>query len=325
MTSLTIHMGTVVVPDSQTLQQRIDAAGAGSTLDLRTWSYTAGATVNKALTILGGTVVSSSNATALTVTASNVTIDGMSITGPQHELYVSHVWEIGVYVGTSISNLTVRNCIISNLGSAGMWLDRVTTLQLDHNTISDIRYAGIMCLSTTGGTVEYNTVSRIGEAYYAENLQSDIWDNAYGIALSTGGSPSIQCSSVIVQHNAVTDVPSWDALDTHGAVDSSFLNNTVSGTVHRGIFVTTSSASGTRVTVDGNTINATTAAPRCPWEGGSYDLMGVAMYGSTDCVVTGNELHSSWPDWGFYVPAGDDRVWTGGGNTGLTVSGNTLI
>ena len=166
MTSLTIHMRTgEVVPDSQTLQQRIDAAGAGTTLDVSAWSYTAGATVNKALTIVGGTVSVPSGQKGLVITASNVEINGMSITGPQHT--VLNTGEFGIHAygassGSPITGLNVHHCTITNFAYAGVWTKYATAPSVDHNTITHIGYGGIMFISCVGGQATYNTVSGVG-------------------------------------------------------------------------------------------------------------------------------------------------------------------
>ena len=66
-----------------TLQERINAAPSGSTLNLTGCTFTGGATINKPLTLVGATIKTGASKMGLTVTASNVTLRGLHITGPQ--------------------------------------------------------------------------------------------------------------------------------------------------------------------------------------------------------------------------------------------------
>ena len=71
-------------PCSLTLQQVIDAASPGEVLDLRACTYTQPASINKSLTLLGGTLQTTTSdrwAVSLDVRADNVEIDGWTFIG----------------------------------------------------------------------------------------------------------------------------------------------------------------------------------------------------------------------------------------------------
>lgn len=300
-----------------TLQDRINAASAGATLNLGSEVFTAAATVNKALTINGGILNVGAATAALTISASGVTINGMVITGAQsHNLITS---EYGIRVNTAISDLTITNCTISNFGFGGIWLDRVTSdLSVTYNTITDIFYAGIMVLSCSGGDVSHNIIKRIGVGWTTGGNGGgfDV-NNAYGIALSASNTPTIRTSNVTVTYNDIEDVPTWHAIDTHSGADLTFAYNTIRRT-SRPIFLTNAGYEPLRCDVHDNVIESPSPV--------TFNLVAITLYDTNTCSVTNNEISSVFPDQNQYATPGDDRVYDYAlASTGLTVSGNTLI
>lgn len=305
------------------LQDIIDAATAGDTVSLAGLSFTAGATVDKALTLVGGTITISTNAPALTVTASNVTIDGMTLTGPQYEDVDSHTNENGIYVATDISNLTIRNCTISSWGMSGMWLDGVTNLTISDNVITNTGYMGICVASGVGGTISYNTVTGVGESFYTGGARTSVGENCYGIALTQSRTMSVRTSGFTVSHNVVEDVTPWHAFDTHGGLDITFTANT-SRNSRCGFFITTGTYGPDTVYVDGNRIETYTNPDNGYSSAGS--IIAIAFIGSTDCTAIGNEIDDGYPIYSSYPTAGNNRVLNyQAANVNLAVSGNTLI
>jgi Right handed beta helix region len=284
------------------LQGRIDAAAAGSTLRLSGCTYVGGATIGKSLTIAGGTLNVRAGGVGLNVTASNVTIEGMHIAGPNKTSYNSA--EYGVYAlgsaSAPISHLTIRDTDIGSFGSDGIYAMYVANLLVSGNTIHDIVYAGILVYSGQGGRIQGNVVERIGVHGASANS-----NNAYGIALSDqGGAPT---SDFVVTANTVQDIPTWHALDTHGGHRISFTDNTVRR-ASRGIFITTSSSSrATDVTVSGNKLLV--PAPV------TTNLEAVTTYNTVAVTITGNTITG----WG-----GSTIEDYEGMSTDLVVTGNRV-
>jgi hypothetical protein len=224
-------------PCRAALQAEVDAAAAGSSLDLRGCTYAGGAKIDKPLTLIGATVHLSAGETGLTVTADDVTLDGLVLLGAHAAVFDFD--EIGILVlGTPtapIERLTIRGCEIASLGGFAMYLHSVADIRLEGNDVHDIVYAGLMILSGAGGTVEGNLVRRIGVNGAEANE-----NNAYGIALTTQGDET-PTSDFWVVGNEVEDVPTWHAFDTHGGRRIVFSGNTVRRSM-RGIFVTTDGA-----------------------------------------------------------------------------------
>ncbi len=211
------------------LQVKIDAAVAGSTLDLTTCNYVGGATINKALTLKGCGITVGAGGKALTITHNDVTVDTVSMTGPGYHTYNDA--ESGIYINQSaaspLTGIVVKDCTISNFGAYGIYARNLTAPQLGTtghgNTITRIGYAGIMGLSIIGGSIKANTISHIGEF---TDVGSEA--NAYGIACSVlvNGS-DLQSNGVLIDANHVSYVPNWEAFDTHAGIDMTYTNNDV--------------------------------------------------------------------------------------------------
>ena len=282
------------------LQAKVDAAPSGGTLDLTGCTYVAGATIGKPLTIVGARVNVPADQRGFIVTASNVTLDRLVITGAQA---TSYSWnEVGVLTTGSVSGLVVRDSTIRTFGNAGIWVGSSTNSRITGTTIEDAVYAGIMIISAAGGRVDGNVVRRVGVQGASAN-----GNNAYGIALENeGGAVS---TDVVVDGNTVADVPTWHGLDTHAGVRISFTNNTVSG-APRALFITSdgSGRKATDITVTGNRFLSPAPA--------TTNLVTVTTYQAVNVSVTGNSA-SGWGDASFFY---DYQ----GRSTGLVVSGNVI-
>jgi nitrous oxidase accessory protein NosD len=259
------------------LQARINAAPAGSTLRLSGCYYLGGATIDKPLTIAGGTIKVRSGSIGLNVTASNVTITGVQIAGPNKSAFNSG--EYGVYAfgspSSPIRHLTIRDTDIGSFGNDGIFTKYVANLLVSGNTIHDIVYAGVLVISGQTGRIEGNLIERIGVRGSGANS-----NNAYGVLLTDqGGAPT---SDVVVTGNTVEDVPTWHALDTHGGQRISFTNNTIRRS-SRGIFITISPSSrATNVMVSGN--HLLVPAPV------TFNLEAVTTYDTVGVTITGNTI-----------------------------------
>lgn len=282
-----------------------------SVLDLPGCTYTAGATIKKSITILGGTIMPPRGTSGLLVLASNVTIDGLRVVGAQGTTYDGA--EVGIEVqGTvaaPIRGLIIRNCELGNLGYGGLHIQHGANFVVESNHVYDGVYAGIMVLSGQGGRIAGNTVQRIGVFGAAANE-----NNAYGIALSRGGgnlTTDPRSADIVVSGNTVEDVPTWHAFDTHGGERITWTGNISRGS-RSGIFVT---GSGGLRSLD-NDINGNTF----------YAPPGADHYAITSVYSTGGYVrNNSIIGW----PSGHEILTTSGSDASatavdLTVSGNTI-
>jgi parallel beta-helix repeat protein len=294
------------------LGARVSAATAGSTLDLTGCTYTAGATVNKALTIIGGTLRFATGTIGLSITHNDVTIDGMTIIGTQYAHWAND--NAILVLGSTASPLTgvvIRNNHISSVGKTGIQTKYTSGSVISNNTVEDAAYTGIVVFSAAGGSITGNTVRRIGYTIPSSELPEG--SDAYGIMVNDqGGAPS---ADVMVSGNTVEDVPTWHGLDTHGGQRISFINNIVRR-VRRGLFITGSPASGAHAT--GIVVTGNQLLSPSPLTDPTTAVTLAGVYGAT---FTGNTITG----WGPNSPT-SAQPWFDfqGQSTGLTASGNTV-
>jgi hypothetical protein len=282
-------------------QDQINAAAAGSVLDMTGCSYSGTVTISKPLTLKGLTLNSPSGKAAVTVTASDVTLDHVTLQGPQATTFEWGAYGVNV-VGSQASpvyRFQLLDSVITRYGYGGVMMDFAYDAQVLRNRVEDAVYAGIMVTSAKGGLVQGNTVRRIG--VYGASANSN---NAYGIAVSSNN-PSVnpQSQDVVVDANLVEDVPTWHGLDTHAGIRITFTNNVVRG-AWRGIFITGDGASrrNNGVTVSGNRIEAPA----------TNDRWGIQwVFGDNGTAMKNNLI--GWP-------YGTDVLQQS--NTGLSISGN---
>jgi parallel beta-helix repeat protein len=135
------------------LQQRIDTAEAGATLQFPNGTYTEVLTINKPLHITGdGTILnptSSTNGYAIQITAEDVILSNLQISNQASGLYTT-----GVKI--SASNTTIQNCLFSDtpIGIA-VWNSGNTISQCTFQRCTD---EGIVLLGTEERTCGDNTI-----------------------------------------------------------------------------------------------------------------------------------------------------------------------
>jgi hypothetical protein len=290
------------VPTScgSSLQAKVDAAASGAVLDLTGCTYASGALIQKPLTVVGARVNVPTNQRGFIIMASNVTIDGVVITGPQASTYAWN--EVGVLTSGTVSNVVVRNSTIRRFGNAGVWVGPSTNPRVTGNTIEDTVYAGVMIISAAGGRVDRNVSRRVG----VKGSETK-GGNAYGIAVSNeGGALS---TDVVVDGNVVETVPTWHGLDTHAGVRITFSNNTVSGSP-RAMFVTSDSygRAAASVKVTGNRFLSPLPAVTNLATVTAYDVDGITVTGNTS---------TGWGSASFF----HDYL---GKSTGIVLSSNTV-
>ncbi len=104
---------TINVSAGQSIQDAINAAASGDTINIAAGTYTENVMANKPVTLAGAgastTTISAAGGTAVTITANNVTVDGFTITNP--------TGKHGIYAADH-SNLTITNNTVTDIGSS---------------------------------------------------------------------------------------------------------------------------------------------------------------------------------------------------------------
>lgn len=177
------------------LQAAINGTASGGTLDITNGVYTGSYSISKPITMTGGKITAAGNIqTILAINASNVTIDGIEISGVGNTN--GFCYGIGPYAA---NGLVIKN-----------------------SYIHDVAYAGIGILNTNGGTIQNNHIARIG---YGNDQASGT--NAYGIFFSDDNGGSNPTRNMLCDSNLIEDVPSWQGINTHNGQSLTWTNNIV--------------------------------------------------------------------------------------------------
>lgn len=220
-----------VTNNSVSIQSAIDNAPAGATLYFPPGNYVSNSqiNINKPLTILGyGATLSttSTNIAQLNVTASDVTILGLKIVGVGGS-YVSGshgIKAVGSSWSTPLRNLTIRDVEVSDQKFRGIYVQYARGVHIDNCYVHNIVYSGIGFWSVQEGSITNCRIQSITNSGYVNN-------NAYGIELSRNSLGSLstdpRTSDIAVIGNTVTDVPTWEGIDTHAGQRLRIIGNTV--------------------------------------------------------------------------------------------------
>jgi len=249
------------VENQTSLNNAIAACAPGDVLRLRPGIYTVAGrwTINKAckIDLNGATLHFSTDAEyqGVYMTSSDCEIFNGSIKGPQHA--VSKLWQSGIYAtGTGpsgyISNINIHDLTIHGWGFSGVSVGFTKDFHIERVSVYDISHRGIEIRSCMDGII-------------AENIVHDIDDgnanpNSYGIVVTKGEGPESShppSKRINVCNNVVYNVKYWEALDTHGGEEISFIGNTVRN-CRMGLMIGSTSdfySAPTRCKVIGNTFS----------------------------------------------------------------------
>ncbi|MBF4614049.1 right-handed parallel beta-helix repeat-containing protein [Curtobacterium sp. VKM Ac-1376] len=133
----------------------------------------------------------------------------------------------GVHVaGTAarpLRDVHVLGADIRDFPHDGVLLEHCAGFSVDDSLITDIGYAGVLMFSCTDGAVRRNRIARI--------VQPKPYPNSYGIeavrATTTGLVGAPRSARIVIADNHVSDVPSWEGIDTHGGQSIAILRNRV--------------------------------------------------------------------------------------------------
>ncbi|WP_426517633.1 right-handed parallel beta-helix repeat-containing protein [Diaminobutyricibacter sp. McL0618] len=212
------------------LEAALAATPTGGTLEVRRdWRRTKPLEIHKPVTLLfvGGAITQTTDANAIDVASSDVTIENAVLTGVGST-------EAGLgqgisAVGTSgapIDRLRILGGVIQGWRKDAVFLNQVTNFQVSGVMARSVAYAGIMVLSGRQGTILKNTVRDV--------TQPPGFVNSYGIAMTRDRTLSLieapRTSGVVVDGNTIDGVRSWEGIDTHGGTQLTISNNRVTDT-----------------------------------------------------------------------------------------------
>ena len=283
------------------LQILIDTVPNNSKLifskDISQFFITTEIIINKPLTIDFNNVEviqQTSGKGGIKITSSNVKLENLVLIGFQN--LVINLTEIGVNcygisASNYIKNIIIENCIIKNFGYEAITMQFVSDFRIKKNTINNVGYVGVIALSCSNGEISYNNIKDVKVS----------GTNCYGIAITRTENDSLIISprskNIKVCNNTIENILEWEALDTHGGENISFIDNTIIN-CKQGVAIV-SSDNGNQVQTFG-AINCVVAFNKIISDliDGSNGY-GVVIAGcatniekATNCIVTGNVIQN---------------------------------
>ena len=122
------------------------------------------------------------------------------------------------YISARIRNLNITGA------TTAIRLSRVKNFRVTDCTIRDFVYGGITMYQAHDGYVAHNHISD------GRSNQSVNW-NCYGISTSNRKDDPLdyRCHNIDIVFNTVSNIPDWEAIDTHSGVNHNISFNTVRG------------------------------------------------------------------------------------------------
>ena len=315
--------------DTAALESALNAVASGGEVYIPAGTFVSGSSlaIGKPLLLDGpGTINSSvSGQVLLNITASNVIIKDISLTGVQSSTYVGTDFAISAGYPTNtnaaptwINNLKIEHINVTGFGAYGVFLQYVDGFVIGHNQIGNLGYTGIGGASVKHGAIVANAIF---------NINGTGAPNDYGIYISrltsdVGELTSQPLSSQVqILGNSVDGVPAWEGIDTHGGQYITVTGNTLHNTLYGIAAVSSKNSSGT-VAYAPTYINITGNVLDSGVTNGSHEA-GIELVGSSTQNATGSIVGN------FVTNYGDQSLTSSGGiifteAQGCTINSNTI-
>lgn len=174
LVSLSAQAATLRVQPGESLQQAIDKAQPGDTVEVARGLYVGNFKIDKALTLRGiarPTLSGAQTGDTIRVTAPDVTIEGLIVRDSGASLKDQNA---GIYIRPGAHRAVVRHNDLSyNL--FGLWIEKANDVRIESNLItgkrelnSSQRGNGIQLYNTTGARITSNNIGFVRDALYVD-------------------------------------------------------------------------------------------------------------------------------------------------------------
>jgi hypothetical protein len=235
--------------------------------------------------------------TTLLLLASGCALDYVTLVGSGNT--AEQLSEILVRVGTGtigavssvVEKISITNCTLKNSNGYAGRFAYTDDVFIHGNTVVNVRYAGFLFISAANARVIGNRIDGVTGLASNKNAYGVTFTSDSLVAVADGGTVSRACAA---SGNVISNVQTWNGLDTHGGTNIVFSGNTITGCAFPIGVVSTNkpgalTVPATRVSVTGNTLDCT---------GVTLDanrLYGIAIAGEvtgsvSGVTVTGNTL-----------------------------------
>jgi len=227
-------IGDGITDDTTAIQATINSAQTGSTVffPAGTYKISTALSVNKPLNILSydhATIHQTRSSTrGMNITGTGpVEINGLDFIGTQYGRYDAYETAIDASGNSNanmpLTGLTIKNCNINTWGGNGIIADWARGINIQNNNVKDIWYTGVTISSVIDGSVTSNNI---------DNISADgiVGTNAYGIAITRSSGTldkNPRSANLSIDNNTVSNVTTWEGIDTHAGENIAFTNNRV--------------------------------------------------------------------------------------------------
>jgi polygalacturonase len=220
--------GDGVTDDTAAIQRAVTASANGTLLfpSGYTFAITDDIEVASPITIIGygATLLQTVAAkTGITVSSSDVTIEGLRVRGTQYATIQSSEYGIrceAASYAAAIERIRIINCRVDRWGYEAIRLRWVRDFEVSGCTLEQLFYAGVLMWGAEDGRIVNN---------YIDDIPGT--PNGYGITATRDNTASLVTdpvtSRVVISGNTITNIPVWTGIDTHGGQDLVISNNTL--------------------------------------------------------------------------------------------------
>lgn len=221
--------------DTVTLQRAFDAA-SGQVVVIPPGDYvlTGQLSVPQGTTVLADGVTldfSRFSGKAIINQGSDFTWKGGRIIGSGGTVYNAHDYGFAIE-GTRgrnsqtppeyADNIVIAGVEVRGFGYAGIWLSNVRNVEISDNKLINLGYAGLLGASVVNASIERNLI---------EGVKGEGAPDTYGIAIDRLEDTVVRdppSRDVRIRYNTITDIPNWEAIDTHGGINFDISHNRIS-------------------------------------------------------------------------------------------------
>jgi len=192
------------------------------------YNFTDTVIINKSLTVNGLSTFgvdirqATSQKSAFHITASDVSVKFLKLTGPQYVASGNLEYGIrafGADKNNYLENINITDCYVTDWGGSGIEVWFVDGFKILRNKVYNIYAQGIMARASNYGDIDKNHV---------ENVVGPS-PSVYGILVSRSSADTTidYPHDINVTNNYVKDVTNHEGIDTHGGDRIKFIGNTV--------------------------------------------------------------------------------------------------